>query len=272
MNSKELIASGELELYIAGLLPEERNAELAQLISENDELKREVKMIEQVVMQLAKKSTTSDQHDFNYVLKKIITKRITTSTEKIKYSKQKDKKVRPLWHRSFIGWAAAAVFLTFFLYQYQQTTEIKTILSSNMAQKERLEQQIETQIKNASLKEDLLKTVASINTRKIDLAGQPIAPQSKVSVFWNIEKNKIIIDASQLPEPPEDMVYQIWSLKLDPLTPTSLGLLDNYNSKNNLFSFKNTNNSEAFGITLEPSGGSASPTLEQLYVLGSTTS
>ncbi len=31
---------------------------------------------------------------------------------------------------------------------------------------------------------------------------------------------------------------------------------------------QNTNESEAFGIRLEPAGGSESPTMEQLYTLG----
>jgi hypothetical protein len=38
----------------------------------------------------------------------------------------------------------------------------------------------------------------------------------------------VYVDASGLPEPPEGMVYQVWALKLDPLTPTSIGLLENF--------------------------------------------
>ena len=64
-------------------------------------------------------------------------------------------------------------------------------------------------------------------------------------------------------------VYQVWSLKLDPLTPTSLGTLDTFTADTNkIFTIANTHSSEAFGITLEPEGGSLSPTLEQLYTLG----
>jgi len=56
---------------------------------------------------------------------------------------------------------------------------------------------------------------------------------------------------------------------MDPLTPTSIGLLDTYAvDDNKIFELENANQSEAFGITLEPEGGSESPTMEQLYVLG----
>ena len=65
------------------------------------------------------------------------------------------------------------------------------------------------------------------------------------------------------------MAYQVWSLTLDPLTPTSVGLLEDFiDDDNKVFAFVNPNESQAFGITLEPAGGSEFPTLEQLYVLG----
>ena len=37
---------------------------------------------------------------------------------------------------------------------------------------------------------------------------------------------------------------------------------------NKIFSIANPNDSQAFGITLEPEGGSKTPTLEQLYTIG----
>jgi anti-sigma-K factor RskA len=72
-----------------------------------------------------------------------------------------------------------------------------------------------------------------------------------------------------LPTPPKGKVYQGWSLKLSPLTPTSLGTIDTFTaSTNKIFTIENANKSEAFGITLEPIGGSKQPTLDQLYTLG----
>ncbi len=49
--------------------------------------------------------------------------------------------------------------------------------------------------------------------------------------------------------------------------------LDDFASNDNrVFELPNANETEAFGITLEPEGGSESPTLEQLYTLGVVTS
>jgi anti-sigma-K factor RskA len=65
------------------------------------------------------------------------------------------------------------------------------------------------------------------------------------------------------------MVYQVWALKLNPLTPTSIGLLDKFDENNQrIFAVNSTGEAEAFAITLEPAGGSLNPTMEQLYTLG----
>jgi anti-sigma-K factor RskA len=86
-------------------------------------------------------------------------------------------------------------------------------------------------------------------------------------VYWNKETEVVYIDAAGLPEPPKGMVYQVWALKLNPLTPTSIGLLEILIKTTAEF-FCNNTDAEAFGITLEPAGGSLSPTMEQLYTLG----
>ncbi|WP_435579436.1 anti-sigma factor domain-containing protein, partial [Gilvibacter sp.] len=76
------------------------------------------------------------------------------------------------------------------------------------------------------------------------------------------------LDVNGLPEAPSGMQYQLWSLTLDPLTPTSLGVLEQSEDDLNLYIIENEFTTEAYGITLEPEGGSESPTLENLYVLG----
>jgi hypothetical protein len=47
-------------------------------------------------------------------------------------------------------------------------------------------------------------------------------------MYWNKETQVVYVDAVGLPEPPKNGVYQVWALKLNPLTPTSIGLLDKF--------------------------------------------
>ena len=104
----------------------------------------------------------------------------------------------------------------------------------------------------------------------VSLGGQAVSPTSYAKIYWNKATEVVYVDATGLPEPPKGMVYQIWSLKLQPqLTPTSIGLLSDFTgNKEKLFEVSKTGDAEAFGITLEPAGGSKTPTMEQLYTLG----
>jgi hypothetical protein len=43
---------------------------------------------------------------------------------------------------------------------------------------------------------------------------------------------------------------------------------DKFDKTINVFAVDKTGDAEAFGITLEPAGGSLNPTMEQLYTLG----
>jgi anti-sigma-K factor RskA len=115
-----------------------------------------------------------------------------------------------------------------------------------------------------------LNVVRDTKNTVVSLGGQTVAPESFAKIYWNKETETVYVDATGLPEPPEGKVYQIWSLKLSPtLTPTSIGLLENFKTNDQkLFAVSGTKDAEAFGITLEPAGGSKSPTMEQLYTLG----
>lgn len=268
MTNEELISSGELELYVAGLLTEERNKEIALIIENNVDIKKEVENIENVVMHLANESTLTDKYEFTDVLKKIITDRVSDDAKVKQLTPTDEKSSRPFL--KFAGWAAAAVFLALFAFQFQNNTQLEDNLNISIEENKTIKDSLKKQSFELNYKENMLATITSEDTKIIDLAGQQISPSSSVRVFWDTAQNKVVIDAKTLPQAPADMVYQVWSLKLEPLTPTSLGLLEDYSAEKTLFVLENTNASEGFGITLEPAGGSPTPTLEKLFVLGTT--
>jgi hypothetical protein len=59
----------------------------------------------------------------------------------------------------------------------------------------------------------------------------------------------VYVDAAGFTEPPKGMVYQIWSLKLQPQPPTSIGLLSDFTSNNSkIFAVDKTGDAEAFEL------------------------
>ncbi|NNE75689.1 MAG: anti-sigma factor, partial [Pricia sp.] len=174
---------------------------------------------------------------------------------------------------AYSGWAAAILLGVGVIWFYMQNTQLKTDIEVVEKQNAVLEQQIFDARGSLANTNELLNELRDQNIAVIPLGGQEVSPTSYAKAYWNKDQNKVFIDAQGLPEPPDGMVYQVWSLKLNPLTPTSIGLLEDFvTDENKVFALNNPNDSEAFGITLEPEGGSESPNLEQLYTLGAVSS
>jgi len=260
MNTKEYIASGILELYIAGALSEKENEEVYAAIQKNPELLEEVESIEKAILQLTAAAKKDNTYSFNAIADKLLVQ----EPKVIPISKPKTN-----WSL-LSGWAAAVIFGSALIYTVIQNSNLKTQIA---AEKQQLEEQIDKASNSLAETEKLIEIFRDKNIISVPLAGQKVSPTSYAKVYWDKKTNSIYLDAKGLPEPPKGKVYQVWSLKLSPLTPTSLGTLDTFTADaNKIFTITNANESEAFGITLEPAGGSVSPNLEQLYTLGAVAS
>ena len=260
MDIKQYIASGNLELYVAGLLSEVENLEVNTLAIEHDEVLSEILEIEAALLALTKATSPGLKHGFTIVEDKI---KIDKETKVVELKKSD---INWSW---YVGWAASVALAIGIFFLYTQNKELKSTIEIANEENQLLEQQIADSDASLENSRELLQTIRDKNVTVVALGGQTVSPTSYAKAYWNKEEQKVFIDAQGLPEPPEGMVYQVWSLKLSPLTPTSLGLLDNFETdENKVFPLFNTNESEAFGITLEPAGGSESPNLEQLYTLG----
>lgn len=260
MEAKEYIESGILELYVYGLLTETENEEVNTMAKNNPEINDEIIAIEKAIVALS--SSFSPFHSVaNY--EKIKSKlELKHATKVIELEPTRN------WAQ-YIGWAAAIILLVGIGYQYNQLEQTNTQVVNAEVEKGKIEKDLNAlQLKNKA-SETSLAVVRDANNIVVALGGQAVAPQSSAKVYWNKETKVVYVDAAGLPEPPEGMVYQVWALKLNPLTPTSIGLLDHFKvNDQKMFAVDNATDAEAFGITLEPKGGSLTPTMEQLYTLG----
>jgi len=259
MENKEYIESGILELYVYGLLSETESEEVATMAKNNPEINAEIIAIEKAIVSLS--SSFAPFHSVeNY--EKIKAKLELTPTKVIEMEPTRN------WSQ-YIGWAAAILLLVGIGYQYNQLELTNDEVVNANTEKVKMEQEMnQLQLKNKA-SEISLAVVRDATNTVVTLAGQAVAPESSAKVYWNKETQVVYIDAAGLPEPPKGMVYQVWALKLNPLTPTSIGLLDDFDKNDQrMFAGNSTADAEAFGITLEPAGGSLTPTMEQLYTLG----
>lgn len=260
MDTQEYIESGTLELYVYGILNESETKEISELAKNNIDIQNEIVAIEKAILNLSSSfAPPISAENFEKIKAKL----------ELKYGKVIEMKPKSNTAQ-YLGWAASFALLLGASYLYVQLNNTTNSLQTVEAEKSNLQKSVvDLEFKNKETA-TALNVVRDTKNTVVTLGGQAIAPESFAKIYWNQETQTVYVDASGLPEPPEGKVYQIWSLKLAPvLTPTSIGLLENFKGNSQkIFAVSGTSGAEAFGITLEPAGGSASPTMEQLYTLG----
>lgn len=262
MNVREYIESGILELYVAGALSEKENKEVYNMMLQYPEVLEEVLKIESSIASLTASVSPSDSKHFLPTIKSKLglndpaTRVIPihrTSSSWITYS----------------GWAASIVVGCTLWWTVNEINSLKDQIQVVETNNDLMEEQIEKANSDLAEAQNLMSILRDKDIITVPLAGQQVSPEAYAKVYWNKNAQNIYLDAQGLPEPPRGKVYQVWSLKLSPLAPTSLGTIDNFTTDDNkIFTIPNPNESEAFGITLEPAGGSETPTMDQLYTIG----
>ena len=260
MEINEYLDSGILELYVFGNLSDAENQEVADMASKHPDIQSEILSIEKAIVSLSfSMAPYLSAANFDRIKSQLLEKH------------QEVVQLKPRTNISaYMGWAAAVLLLIGAGYFYNQNQTSQSEVAQIIKEKSTLN----ADIKNLKLKkqqtEAILAVVRDETNSIIQLAGQAIAPTAKAKIYWNKTSQIVFVDASGLPEPPEGTEYQIWSLKLSPtLVPTSLGTLSAFKANDSkIFAVASTTGAEGFGITLEPKGGSPTPTMEQLYTLG----
>ncbi|MEM7380706.1 MAG: anti-sigma factor [Bacteroidota bacterium] len=262
MDIEKYIASGILELYVAGVLSEEENMEVFRNAQLYPKIKEEIQAIETSVLALSKTvaPAISRKKGFDDLKVRIGQRRDTTVVQLPRAKRN--------WSAR-IGWAAAVLLGAGLTWFYFENTRLKSDFDVIYKENTVLQQEIFEARSSLSSNEEIMNTFRDRDVIFTPLQGQEVSPSSYARVYWSKKEQKVFIDALGLPEPPDGMVYQVWSLTLNPLSPTSIGLLEAFDEDGDkIFELSNPNESQAFGITLEPEGGSETPTMEQLYTLG----
>lgn len=272
INSQEYIDSGVLELYVYGKLNEAEVAEVQKIAQQYDEVNQEIIAIEQALILLSG-SVAPSLSVKNYESIKIQLLNPESSQTKRENSQPISSKTNGKPRSKaliYTGWITAVIISLLSYYYYD-------LFQKESKQKEKTFETEKTDLKKKLIEistindeaEHLITVFRDTSNLVVALQGQDVAPKAFAKIYWNKENKTIYIDALGLPNPPHGMVYQVWSFKLNPLIPTSLGILDTYKKDGRKFFKVNPSfESEAFGISLEPKGGSETPTLEQLFTLG----
>jgi anti-sigma-K factor RskA len=101
---------------------------------------------------------------------------------------------------------------------------------------------------------------------RADLSGQAQAPGAVGRAFWS-EKAGLLFAADRLPALPAGRVYQLWTITGQAATSAGIFTPDASGAASvTAIVAAGAPRPDAFGVTIEPSGGSPTPTLPIVLV------
>lgn len=260
MDIKTFISSGIIEDYVFGSLPEEDSGILECVMSKNAEVREAVLDAQNTFEQLADaqaveaplhlKAEILGRLDFNKTL------------PKVELEESKDAIIIPITKKSesnnFLKYSLIAASLLLllslgfnFFNNKSQEAKISQLAINNA--------QLSTKITDISAQNSLI-----LNSKNIILNGVEAHPGMLANVYWDNNK-KVHLKVNNLPAAPEGKQYQLWAI-VDG-KPVDAGMFDQ-NQSDKIQDMKVIENPQAFAITLEKKGGSATPTMEAMYVMG----
>jgi len=103
--------------------------------------------------------------------------------------------------------------------------------------------------------------------KMVALAGTPAHTGARARVLYSGASHRVYLDVQQLPALPAGKQYQLWAL--DKGKPVDAGVLAATTAAgDSIQQMKDIASAQAFAMTVEPTGGSAGPTLNTMTVIG----
>ncbi len=284
MDIQEYIASGVLEGYATGLLTPQEKAEVERMATLYPEVKAELDAISDTLDTYAQlHAVEPPAHLKEIILRKIENNpapqhlaagSVDSNFKQIPFTPHAvDPRLdtAPPVRASNSWWALAATVLllisaglNFYFYRNWQTT--KSQYQVALATQDKYAQQVQQVNQKYQTTAAELAVITHSLTQKIKLQGVPKSPASLAVVYWNTKTKDVFVKVADLPKPPTNRQYQLWALENG--KPIDAGMLNVRSDSATVQHMKAINQAQAFAITLEPMGGSANPTLEEMYVMG----
>ena len=290
MSIAEYISSGILERYVLGELPAEEATQVEAMAVKHPEVQREIALVENTFETLAIQAAITPRADLR---DQILFAIEATSPAEIKSverpapllgesklhqrasrqstidddARPKEKKITYLQYGIAASLALAVLSAIAAFYFRDQWKDTEQQLTQILAQNQEIASQYETASQRAVRLENDLSVVTSPNFQQVALTGVEASPDSQAAVYWNATSSQVYLRPSELPPNPTGQQYQLWAI-VDG-QPVSAGVFDvNAGEASQLLAMQDIQNAGAFAITLEPQGGSESPTMENMYVQG----
>ena len=269
---KAYIESGILELYVLGEVSAQEKAGVEDMALKHPAVKAELDEIERSMeLYAAEQSIEPSEALRARVLNSLLTNLADDHTFPGKKAAEEPAKVVALpaaKPNNFYKYAFAAC-LALLVVSVAALINIYSKLQVSNDQLLAMSAQNQRFSKTVSYQQDQLDMFRDTAYHMIRMRGQAKSPASSMTVAWNPQAKKVMIDMASAKLPVNDSThqYQLWAIVAG--KPVDLGVFDmKPDSAEAMKTMKSVDAPQAFAVTLEPHGGSINPTLGNMMVLG----
>jgi anti-sigma-K factor RskA len=98
------------------------------------------------------------------------------------------------------------------------------------------------------------------------LKGTPTNPNAMATVYWDKATNDVYLLVNHMSPTPSDKQYQLWAIVNG--KPVDAGVFSVSADTSGIHKMGRFENAQAFAVTVERLGGSPTPSLETMVVIG----
>jgi anti-sigma-K factor RskA len=265
--------TGLLELYVLGDVTPDEKLQVEEMALQHPAIKAELDEIERSMEEYALENAVEPSKDLrSRVLNSMVTNLADDSTFKTKENEPVNNVIalQPIKTNSFYKYAFAAC-LALLLASTVALLNMYNRLQQSTNQLAALQLDKQQFANTVNLMDQQLEVFRDASFKFLKLQAQPKAPPgASITIAWSPAKHKVMVDMSSMKMPVNDKAhqYQLWAIVAG--KPVDLGVFDETPNANEMKEMKTMAaiSAEAFAVTLEPRGGSASPTMDEMMVLG----
>lgn len=272
MNIQDYISSGIVETYVLGLSEKEEAAEFERMCNEHPEVKTARDSFEMALEKQAfANAVAPPERVRTNFFAQIGAEPLDSSLNVAPVVPIQRTEGRVVSNAARYLAAASIILLiastALNFYFFQQYKTYSTLYSNLVAQNQSTVNNNNTLQTRLRSYESSLNLLTDTNVSIIRMPGLPKgpAPASLATVYWDKRTKEVRLFVNNMPQPATDRQYQLWALVGG--KPVDAGTFDITGDAIPV-RMKNIPNAETFAITLEKKGGSPSPDLTQLYVIG----
>lgn len=271
MDIQAYISSGIVESFVLGLASEEEVQEVLQYRKQYPELEAAILdfelLLEQQGMEEAVPPPSRVKESLFLELEDSFEEEeapvISTMIDHVEAPQAEMTPVSITGVAAWWKYAAAAIFVAFLAnaaFSVWVYSKYKNLNNEYAALKQENAQE---KLRFNSLYADVFK-MQDANMQMVRMQGVEGKEGNLATVYWDKVSGEVYLFQNKLPETAKDKQYQLWAI-VDG-QPVDAGVIDP--DCEVLCKLKNIEGAQAFAITLEKAGGSPTPTLTELYVMG----